>query len=87
MKKKIVSIMLALTLTVPMVACAGQNDVTTTQQVQEEVKEEGQEEVQDTTQVRSSEIKIEGASYIELSDEEILLMVIVSLAIQKQKFM
>ena len=87
MKKKVVSLMLALTLAVPMTACGSQNSVNTTEQVQEEVKEEGQEEVQDTTQVRSSEIKIEGASYIELSDEEILLMVIVSLAIQKQKFM
>ena len=64
--------MLALTLAVPMTACGSQNSVNTTEQVQEEVQEEVQEGVQDATQVQSSEIKIEGASYIELSDEEIL---------------
>ncbi len=65
MKRKIVSMLLALTLAIPMTACGNQSSTNATEQIQDDV--------QDSTQVESEELEIEGAAYIELSDEEITI--------------
>ena len=66
MKRKIVSLLLALTLAVPMTACGNQKNVNTEEQFQEEAQDNGQS-------TKNNDLQIEGASYIELSDEEIII--------------
>ena len=66
MKKKIVSLLLALTLALPMTACGNQKNVNTEEQFQEEAQDNGQS-------TKNNDLQIEGASYIELSDEEITI--------------
>lgn len=63
MKKRLVSLLLGLTLAISVTACGNQSSTTSAEQIQDEV--------QDGTQAKSSELEIEGASYIELSDAEI----------------
>ena len=63
MKKRIVSLMLAFTLGVSVIACGSQNKADKTDEVQKEIQED--------TDAISVEVDIEGASYIKLSDEEI----------------
>ena len=65
MKKKTVSFILALALTLAMTACSSKNS----QDEQGIFLEEGQ----NSNEAKSTGIEIEGASYIELSDEDILL--------------
>ena len=63
MKRKLVSLLLTLTLAVPMAACGDKNNTAATGQIQsEEVVKEA-----------AAKLEIEGASYIELSDEEITI--------------
>lgn len=63
MKRKIVSMLLALTLTVSVTACGNQSNTNITDEVQN----------QETASENVTSLEIEGASYIELSDEEITL--------------
>ena len=57
MKKRIASMMLALVLTVSLVGCKNTNDVTAVDSIQ--------------TEENGSKVKIEGASYIQLAQDEI----------------
>ena len=61
MKRRIVTMMLALTLAVPMTACGNQSSADITDEVQ----------TQEAVSENVASLEIEGASYIELSDEEI----------------
>ena len=65
MKKRLVCILLGLALAISVTACGNQSRTNTAEQVQDEVQE--------STQTQSTELEIEGASYISLSDEEITI--------------
>ena len=65
MKKRIVSLLLAFALAMSMTACGSQNNADKTDVVQSEVQEH--------TASTSVEVEIEGASYIQLSDNGIMV--------------
>ena len=67
MKKRIIGLLLGLTLAVSMTACTSQGTEKETEVISEEV------EADTATEEKAAELEIEGASYVELSDEKIVI--------------